>query len=165
MKIIIPPDLLISLKNKHLLLDTNVFIDSLLHPAAFTYFFNELRSADITLVTIDLVKIEFLRGASDDNDHKRKEEFLEDITDLVLPTDINTVKNVYKLVKDYRIQGKTIAMADLYLGANLMRYNTTLYLLTRNTNDFPLRLFDLDYVINYPLDKGIFTYGVYKIKP
>ncbi len=164
MGLIIPEELISSLKYKHLLLDTNIFIDSLLHPADFTDFFNVLKIGDVTLVTIDLVKIEFLKGAQDDDAYSEKEEIFNSITESILPTDDNVVIKAYELIKKYKLHGKSIAMADLFLGANLMRYATTACLLTRNTNDFPSNIFSLEYIINYPLSKGIFTYGVYKIK-
>lgn len=163
MGLILPPNFLQSLKYKHLLLDTNVFIDGLLHPNDFSDFFGTLKANEVTLVTIDLVKIEFLRGSQDADTYKKKDEVFSSVIDSILPTDQNIVNNVYQLIKQYKISGKTVAIADLFLGANLMKYSSRLYLLTRDTTDFPANIFSLDFIINYPLPKGIFTYGVYKI--
>lgn len=164
MGIIIPPELISSLKYKHLLLDTNIFIDSIKHPADFADFFNELKDADITLVTIDCVKMEFLRGIADEGEYQKKEDYFNNITKIILPTDAKVIENSYELIKKYKQQGKTIAFTDFYLGANLMRYKTNIYLLSKNTTELPLTIFDLKFIINYPLNKGIFTYGVYRIK-
>lgn len=164
MGLIIPQELISSLKSKYLLLDTNIFIDAFLHPNDFSDFFNTLKENDITLVTIDLVKIEFLRGSQDDATYKFKEEYLHKITKIILPTDEIVIKNAYELLKKYREFGKTVAMADFYLGANLMRYKGNLYLLTRNTKEFPSSIFNLKHIVNYPLSKGIFTYGIYEIR-
>lgn len=164
MGLIIPPDLISSLKYKHLLLDTNVFIDASKHPADFADFFNTLKDSDITVVTIDCVKIEFLRGASGDSEYKEKENYFNDITKIILPTDAAIIRNSYELVKKYKQQGGTIAFTDFYLGANLMKYKSNMYLLSKNTTELPLTIFDLKHIINYPLNKGIFTYGVYRIK-
>ncbi|KKP80882.1 MAG: hypothetical protein UR81_C0013G0008 [Candidatus Levybacteria bacterium GW2011_GWB1_35_5] len=164
MGLIIPPDLISSLKNKHLLLDTNIFIDASKHPEDFTDFFNILKESDITVVTIDCVRIEFLRGAPNENKYKEKEDYFDNITKIILPTNVEIIQNSYELVKKYKEQGGTVAIADLYLGANLMKYKSNIYLLSKNTTELPSTIFDLKYIINYPLNKGIFTYGVYKIK-
>lgn len=162
--LLIPPGLISSLKYRHLLLDTNVFIDASKHPEDFADFFNTLKDSDITVTTIDCVKIEFLRGASDDREYKEKEDYLNSITEMILPTDTEVIKNSYELVKKYRQQGGTIAFTDFYLGANLMKFRSNIYLLSKNTTELPLTIFNLKYIINYPLNKGIFTYGVYTIK-
>jgi predicted nucleic acid-binding protein len=164
MGLIIPPDLISSLKHKHLLLDTNVFIDASKHPAEFADFFNTLKDSNITVVTIDCVKMEFLRGAPDENKYKEKESYFNSITTIILPTDPEVVKNSYELIKRYKEQGGTVAFTDFHLGANLMRYKSNIFLLSKNTTELPLTIFDLKFIINYPLNKGIFTYGVYQIK-
>lgn len=164
MGLVIPQDLFSTLRYKHLLLDTNIFIDALLHPSDFTDFFNKLKNAEITLATIDLVKIEFLRGAADDATYNQKEEVLKKITDIILPTDSSIIQHSYSLIKKYKAAGKTLAMADLYLGASLFKYPSTLFLLTRNVTDYPMRIFNINFIINYPIDRGIFTYGIYTAK-
>lgn len=164
MGLIIPQGLISSLKNKHILLDTNIFIDATKHPNDFTDFFNTLKDEDIIVATIDCVKIEFLRGAPNEEKYKEKEAYFNNITKFILPTDLEVIANSYELIKKYKEQGGTVAIADLYLGANLMKYKSNLYLLSKNTTELPVTIFDLEFIINYPLNKGIFTYGVYKIK-
>lgn len=163
MGLIIPLGLTSSLNNRHLLLDTNIFIDASKHPEDFADFFNILKKSNITVATIDCVRIEFLRGASNEDKYKEKESYFDNITKIILPTTPDIVENSYKLVKKYKEQGGTVAFADFYLGANLMKYGSNLYLLSKNTTELPSTIFDLKYIINYPLNKGIFTYGVYKI--
>lgn len=96
--------------------------------------------------------------------YKQKEDYLSNITKIILPTDSEVIKNAYELIKKYKQQGGTIAFTDFYLGANLMKYKTNIYLLSKNTTELPLTIFHLKFIINYPLNKGIFTYGVYSIK-
>lgn len=55
MEILYPPNLITFLKNKHLLLDSNIFIDAVNKPTIFTDFFNLLKSSDVALATIDPV--------------------------------------------------------------------------------------------------------------
>jgi len=73
MKIVTPPDFFQTFKDKHILLDTYVFIDAFLNPSEFGKLFIELRSNGTTLISLDLVKAEFLKGAiNSDNTIKRK---------------------------------------------------------------------------------------------
>lgn len=164
MDIEIPQNLISTLRGKFLLLDTNVFIDASIHWEVFQKFFNELKSVNITLVTIDLVKAEFLRGAEDTTSYATKELLLEGVVNTILSTEGKTLTNIFEIVKRYKADGKTVEIPDLVLGANLLRYGSNLFLLTRNTNDFPIKVYDVVGVINCIYKRGIFAYGVYKIK-
>lgn len=72
MRIIKDPELLSILTNKHLLLDTNVFIDAFSNPVEFGKFFNELTDNQITLATLEFVKVEFLKGSFTDAKYEEK---------------------------------------------------------------------------------------------
>ena len=163
-EIILPTNLLSVIRGKYLLLDTSVFIDAFNHPSEFTEFLNDLRIQEVTLLTIDLVKIEFLKGAPDDDRYKEKEALIDKIVDeILIPTpDITT--NVYSLLKKYRLDGKAASITDLHLGAYLKKFASSLYLLTRNPSDFPLNVFKLMSVVNVSYMKGIHAYGVFQYK-
>lgn len=162
MKILLPADLLSILKDSHLLLDTNVFIDTFLNPTEFGKFINQLRENRITLVTIDVVRFEFLKGAPNLQKHKEKEELIERIIDAYLPIQKDILDNADKLLQLYKEDGKAISITDLLLGATLMHYKTNLSLITKNTTDFPTNIFTLVTYINLLHRKGIHTYGVYQ---
>lgn len=164
MEITYPSNLLSSLKNKHLLLDTNVFTDAVSKPTAYTKFFNDLKSAEITVVTSDLVKYEFLIGSADVTKYREKEKHIDDVVDAILPISPKTYELAYELIKEYGIESKVLSTTDLLLGALLKQYKESVYLMTRDTSDFIQNIFDLVFIINCPLPKGIFTYGVYKYK-
>lgn len=156
------PKLLLSLKNKYLLLDTNVFIDALIKPSVYRDFFNDLKKSDVTLVTIDLVKYEFLKGAANNEKYKEKEKFLNAIVEAVLPMTPKTFELVYSLIKSYGEDGKAPQMTDLVLGAFLMQFKKNIFLMTKDTTDFIQSIFDLPHIINVPHHKGIHTYGIYQ---
>ncbi len=162
MRILPLPNFISVIKNKHLLLDTNVFIDTLLNPLPFADFFNSIKSKEVTLTTIDLVKIEFLKGASDFRKYKEKNELIEKIVDYIIPITPDIYKNAYELIKKYEMNGKALSETDLFLGATLMKFKKNIYLLTKNTTDFPLNIFELHSVVNTIYSKGIHSYGLYQ---
>ncbi len=60
MDLVKPSDLLPLLKDKHIILDTNIFIDYLTKPTAFITFFKELKANGTIITSIDPVAFEFL---------------------------------------------------------------------------------------------------------
>ena len=158
----IPPTFLTSAKNKHLLLDTNLFRDSAVKPTEYAEFFNDLKSSEITLATIDLVKYELLKGVSNVEKYRDREKLISQIIDTTLPVTPHTYQNVYELIKEYGIEGTAVNIVDLFLGAILMQYKQNIFLITRDTTDFIQRIFKLSSIINITHPKGIFTYGVYQ---
>ena len=162
MKIIYPPTLLSSLQNKHLLLDANVFRDAGAKPTDFRVFFNNLKKAEVTLTTIDFVKYELLTGSANETKYIAKEALINDIIDVYLPIIPQTFQLVYEVIKSYGIDGSSLSITALFLGATLMQYKENIYLMTSDTTDFIQSIFDLSFVINVPYTKGIFTYGIYQ---
>lgn len=164
MKIITPPDFLRIFKQVHILLDTSVFIDAFLNPVEFGKFFNNLKMQDNTLVSLDVVKIEFLKGAPNSEKYKQKEEFFNQIIDACLPTTNEMFFNhLYNLIQAYKEDGKSLSVTDLFLGATLMQYKRNLFLLTKNTTDFPTNIFNLASYMNISYTKGLHSYGVYNV--
>lgn len=165
MRIIILQDFFQAFKDKHILLDTSVFIDSFLHPAEFGKFFNDLKAEGATLVSLDAVKIEFLKGAPNEEKYKQKKDFFDEIIDACLPITNETIISLYELVQKYREEGKNISVTDLLLGAILMQYKNSLFLLTKNTTDFPTDIFNLASYVNVSYRKGLHVYGIYNGEP
>ena len=160
MEIVLPPNFLSITKNKHLLLDTSVFIDGFAHPSEFARFFNQLRDNNTVIVTIPAVLNEFLKGSTTEVKFKGKKEFVESIVEAILP-DVNLQENVETLIKKYGIESKDLSMTDLYLGATLVKYGKRICLLTRDLTDFPTNIFKRTTFLNVTHTKGIFTFGVY----
>ncbi len=162
MDIIYLSTLIPSLKEKYLLLDANIFIDSSSKYTVYSRFFNDLKKANITLATIDLVKYELLKGAADNTRYEKREKLIKDIIDVTIPLMPKTCMQVYKLIKSYGIDGRSLNNTDLFLGAILMQYRGKICLITRDSTDFIQRIFELLFVVNVPHSKGIFTYGIYQ---
>lgn len=162
MKITYSTQLIPSLKNKHLLIDTNLFRDASHNPVDFKNFFNSLKQSDITVATIDFVKYELLKGSADIKKYKEKEAFIDQIIDTTIPFTPQTLSLVYSLIQQYGLDGTATNITDLVLGATLMLYKENIFLMTRDTTDFIQRIFDLKLVVNAAHNKGIFTYGIYQ---
>lgn len=163
MKIIKSEGFLPIIKGKHLLLDTNVFIDALTKPTVFTEFFNELKQYDVTITTIDFVVVEFLKGAPNEQKNSEKKEFIDQFIDATLPLTQSTIGHLYHLVKLFGVEGKSASITDLMLGAFLMQYRGQLFLMTKNTTDFPSNIFQLMTLVNFPHIRSIQTYGIYSM--
>lgn len=165
MKIVTPQDFLLILKNKFLLLDTSVFIDAQISPVEFDKFFNQLKENGTTLMTIDAVLLEFIKGAQDVKKLKEKREFVEQIVESYLHEDRKIFSYAFKLVELYKEEGKGVSMTDFILGATLMYYHrNNLFLLTKNPSDFPTNIFTLKTYLNLFHRKAIHSYGVYSFE-
>jgi predicted nucleic acid-binding protein len=99
MDIIYPPELIPFLKNKHLLLDTNVFRDSSSKPAVFASFFNQLKQSEVTLTTIDIVRYELLKGSANNTKYNEKEVLINNIIDVIVPIVPKTYECIYEVIK------------------------------------------------------------------
>jgi hypothetical protein len=64
-------------------------------------------------------------------------------------------------IKQYRADGGAVEVVDYHLGANLIKYNSNLFLMTRNMKDFPQAIFPLASTVSFASGKTIFTYGIY----
>lgn len=135
MEIVYPLTFIPSLKNKHLLLDTNIFRDAVVKPTIYGSFFNQLKKSDITLATIDFVKYELLKGSASEDKYTATEKHISSIIDVTIPILPKTFELVYKLILSYGIDGTALNITDLLLGAILMQYKQNIYLMTRDTTD------------------------------
>lgn len=161
MKVVLPEDFLSILKNHHLLLDTSVFIDTSINNPEFEQFFNQLRRNNITIVTIDAAVAEFLKGAPDKQKSDAKLALVDEIVETYLPVTKDIFDNIYMLIDLYREEGKGVSIVDLLLGGMLVQYQPNLFLLTKNTTDFPTNIFNLVTHLNLLHRKTIQSYGVY----
>lgn len=162
MEPIIPPLFIETLQSKHLLLDTNLFLDAVKKPTIYTDFFTLLKKKDITLATIDLVKYELLKGSIDIKKYKERMELIDSIINVTIPISPKTYELCFDLIKLYGIEGSALKITDLFLGVMLMQFRENIFLITRDTSDFLQTVFDLKFVINIPHTKGILTYGIYQ---
>ena len=160
MELILPHDFYSTIKNKFLLLDTSVFIDFLLNSAKFGKLFTDLKSNGCSLLTLDAVALEFIKGASDQTSFSKKELIIKDIVDSILPVSKDIWEESMKLLKIYKEDAKTASITDLLLAATLVKYHNTTFLVTKNLNDFPINIFKLETHFNLLHRKGLHSYGV-----
>ena len=149
------------LKGRYLLLDTNVFIDALIHPKEFTQLFNELKANNVVLVTLKVVLAEFIKGANDEKKFQEKRETVENIIDAYLPIREEICDEAIDLITKYKEEGKAVSITDYILGAYLKKYSGSVYLLTKNISDFPCNIFTLQTYFNIFHRRAIHNYGVY----
>lgn len=161
MDIIKAPNFLSQTKNKHLLLDTSIFIDGLINPSEFQKLFDELKDNKCALVTIVPVMVEFVKGAQNIQKFEIKKSYLEGIIDSYLPLREEALVNLEKLVKNYKEDGKSTSIVDFLLGSILAFYAPHVLLLTKNIHDFPTNIFKLEsyFLLNHR--KALQVYGVY----
>jgi hypothetical protein len=96
------------LEYKHLLLDTSVFIDAYLHPSEFSDFFANCRRSRVTLVTIDPVAIEFVKGSDSEEKMEEKKLFINQIIYQLLPVAHDIISlHIPQVVKEYGVFGKS----------------------------------------------------------
>lgn len=160
MKIVTPTDFLSVLKGNYLLLDTNVFIDDLIHPNEFGQFFNNLKDNDVTLVTVHAVLAEFVKGATDEKKLAEKREIIEKIIETYLPFREDAYNDLIKLIGNMQEDGKTASITDLMLGTMLMQYPRKLLLMSKNITDFPTNIFTLRTFCHLVHRKTIHIYGI-----
>lgn len=166
MKIELPADFLLIIKDKHILLDTNIFIDAFSSPAEFANFFNKLKSSssNATLVTLEVVLIEFLKGSTQESKLIEKEKYINNIVDSYLPITPDYIALVKNLLKEYKIEGKDLSITDLFLGSTLIKYRENICLFTKDLADFSTNIFNRISFFNLLKSKTIQSYGVYCAK-
>lgn len=86
---------------------------------------------------------------------------VDEITETRLPVTKDVFDNIYMLIDLYREEGKGASMVDFLLGGMLVRYPQNLFLLTKNTTDFPTNIFNLATHLNLVHRRAIQSYGVY----
>ena len=161
MQIITPQDFTLVIKNHNLLLDTNIFIDALINPTQITRFLNELKKNGCVLFTTELVTAEFIRGDVNLEKINKKEKIIADAIESYLSITKDTSENVIKLLKLYKEDSKSLSITDLILGSFLMQYPGELFLISKNTADFPTNIFRLETFFTLVHRKALQNYGIY----
>jgi len=150
-----------SLESKHLLLDTSVFIDASRYKPTFQDFFLKCKKNNVTLVTIDPVKIEFTRGSENKTKLEVKKQFINSIVGFTLPIAQSIFnKTIPELIQSYQEIGKSISLTDLILAATTVNHSHDLYLLTKNPKDFPRSVFNLNTHMVIDLKRELQVYAV-----
>jgi predicted nucleic acid-binding protein len=140
------------------LLDTSFFIDAARY--SFDSFVSKLVDHDVSLVTIDVVKAEFMKG-SNVAQREKKTGLINRIIEGILPTNPEIHSEViHTLISNFGEKAKGISIPDIIIGAVLQQYDSDLLLLTKNPKDFPKPLTKLETYFLMDLDQGLHTYAV-----
>lgn len=151
------------LAGKTFLVDTNFFIDSFSDRVLFRDFIVSLKNAEIVLVSISFVCLEFVRSKTIDV-VKRKNDHYSEIVEFELPYDKKLEVLAMEMIKEYKQYMEGLPLTDLIIAAYLKRYSK-LYLLTRDHRDFPTTVFDRLHIFPIQSIRDVKTYGVYAYRP
>ena len=160
-----------AIKNKFLLLDTNVIINSSKNGEEYGGFYNKLRELEVKPVFDLSIRFEFLRATRDKKDRERNEKFL----DLLFGNGIQELphdpKEMFDKAKDMAIlygrhSKPSIEFGDCLIAAQMCKYWDNLFLATENKDDFPRFLFERIHVhtIDVPKKDEIHNIGIYQFK-
>ncbi len=157
-----PPQLLGN-PDRWLLLDTNIFINSIKkdHKEAYARLFADLSKAKIQVVTIPSVQLEFNRGVKTINDYRLRERLLSDINVTVLNRVEEEYFNSTEFVIAYQGLAPGVSYTDLLLGLTLKKYGERLALLTSNHNDFPTTIYNREALVEVHGATWVESLGIY----
>jgi rRNA-processing protein FCF1 len=157
------------IKNKHILLDTNILINSAKYQTEFEVFFDELKQNNISPTIDNAIKLEFLRSANTQRNLSIKINYLNlllgnDEKRLDLPITEDTLIDARRISNLYyflNLKKQKISFVDSIISAQLKKYSSNLFFATINNQDFPLQIFDRLFVTNVDANSELFTIGIY----
>jgi len=130
------------LPKKHLLIDTNFLIDAARYTAQFKELLETLRRSGFTLVSIDATLVEFVKGSKSIEDYSKKVKFYKSIIEQILPFDSTIRNHVSDITRALLKKGGQLSYADCLLLGAVMKYESSLYLLTKDRSDIPVSIFN-----------------------
>lgn len=166
MKIFLPHDTLLVVKEKYIIVDTCLFLEFAFltkeEKSLFIDGLNLLRGVGCSLLTIEPVETEFYIG-SNIQDLEVKKEYLKLMKiETVYPQRLLDAEAKEKLLVEYGDMVKgSLSYVDFCLGIAAKQFPKSL-ILTRNYKDFPGRVFQCVALFSISLDKNIKTYGFYQ---
>lgn len=161
------------LRDKFVLLDSNILINSSKNPEEFEAFYRSLVEYNTKAVLDESVKFEFLRGMRESGDKEKYDNFLtllfgnvsEKLELKVDPKTFEVAKNIAVIYG--RHSKPKIEFGDCMIASQMHKYtHSGLYLATENHDDFPRLLFDLIHtqVIDVAARGELHTIGIYKFR-
>lgn len=145
-----------ALRQKHILIDANFLIDASNHKGSFSFIIDSLKKNGCTLVAIDGVYHEFIRGRRSLENFIETIEYYKKIIDGEIPSDRSIKENANTLTKVLLKRSSQISYVDILLLATLMKYQSSMYLLSKDKSDIPIFLFPVKVTI--PIDSGETNY-------
>lgn len=157
-----------SLKNKHILLDTNILINAAKYKEHFKSFFEELADNEVQSVIDYGIKFEFLRSSNTQERREDKKRYLDLILGkdrMELFVDSGMIDSAIELANIYsrKIKGanKQFSFTDCVIAAQMKKYQKSLYLATLDNDDFPLCIFDRVEIYTIDTNDKILNIGIY----
>lgn len=152
------------IKNKFIMLDTNVLIDSFENFDAFEGFFQLLLDQNCRPIYFPFIEFEFTRVAFEPSNKEKRAKFLRYIASMSVPMPVDEMgKSALEFAQLYQAKKlKSPQLVDCCIAAYLRQYPDNLFLATANHKDFPTFLFDCIHL--NPIDGGmkIIPVGIYK---
>lgn len=155
------------LKDKWILLDTNLIINSSKNVESFRDFFLELDKHNIVPCIDDCINLEYLRTSNSPSSIKKKKDYLSTL----LGKDMTTLPITNETLQDARKlsilcssfnNSKDMGFVDSMIAAQLKKYGDNIALATCNNKHFTTKLFNR--VVIETVDSGdeVFTIGFYE---
>lgn len=166
MRIFLPQDTLGVIDKQYIFVDTSFLIDfAFLQRRDRNSFFDSWEEIKMraALLTTFPVATEFLLGSSE-KDLIKKKEYLAELVGTVINSRLIQPETIEEIIIEYGryAQGK-LSYVDLSLGAAVKQFDNSL-VLTRNYEDFPLKIFDCQAIFGFHLNKSLRMYGFYSYK-
>src|SRR5690606_31490043 len=153
------------LKNKWLLLDTNVLIEQFLNydDSFWKCFEKDLAQLNCKLIITLEIHFELFRRMRSEQDHENFMGFLERVRVGVFalsnPEGWERATKIGQLYALAKWDG--IGAIDCILASYLQHYAQNLYLATFNNRDFPVTLFDRHDMLNFEIKNEIKVLSIY----
>lgn len=155
------------LKEKWILLDTNLIINSSKNLKSFENFFLELKQNDIVPCIDECINLEYLRTSNSNASLSKKSTYLnvllgKDMT--VLKINGGTLKDARRLsiLNSAFNNSRDMDFADSMIAAQLKQYGDKIALATCNNKHFTTKLFNRILVKTIEAEDEIFTVGFYE---
>lgn len=136
-------------------------IDANRNKNIFSNLIESLKNNNCTLVTINGVYHEFIKGRKSLEDYKLMFDYYRKIIDYELPFDLSIKENANTLIKVLLKRSSQISYTDILLLATLMKYNQNMYLLSKDKSDIPLFLFPVRATIPFDTGETNCFYSIY----
>ena len=149
-------------KGKYLLFDTDAIIN-IIHYSTHD-FFKELKQLEVTNCFIHPVYIELMR--TDKNIERLKRQVVVNESNFYeMPFTQDVFINAQIVQQSLASVNCFPSPADLYLSGFLAKYHRSMFLLTRNTQDFPAQLFNREGYVIFQDEKHTCTLSLLSINP
>lgn len=136
------------LVGKILFLDTNVFVGALLCDDLALFLADLRKSSESQVLTVSSAVYEFTRGSKTLEEFNDKREFVNDLTDRVMPVGPlleNSKNDVFSLVMSRMVSSRDSDYTDFLLATCLYQYSRleSVYLMTSDVRSMPRNIFDV----------------------